>query len=258
MTMNNFIIVCLALTIVTIGTLILPNTGDHISSLIKDHAYGPALKLAENRHAAGDQNPKVLNALYQLRSYFGDIEGATTALEQLAAQQPKNIGVQMQLAEHYKSTQRIDRYISVLEKIVGYDITQPVAHMLLGYYRYLGNVEVETRLIKRLIKANHAAPSLIGRLGMLLLSQGELAEATRLLILFDDGTSISMRTERLALFELLIERGQYDQAYERAVRWTKSWRDPDATQYLAERFRIAGKNTSAQRLIDSSHVLSLH
>jgi tetratricopeptide (TPR) repeat protein len=251
---NRILIVSLALMIVGIGTLTVPTADDQVSTLVKDRAHYPAHNIAEERYAAGDRSPKLLRVLYELRSYFGDIEGATNVLEELASEQPKDVNVQMQLAEHYKFTLRIDLYIAVLEKVIALDISQPVYHKLLGYYRYLGNTEAEIRLLERLIQAKRAVPAMNGRLGLLLLTQGKWAQATELLLRFDKDTSLSVRPERLTLFELLLESGRYEEAYERATAWIREWRDPVMIRDMVERFRLEGKFTLAARLTEAAHI----
>ena len=251
---SHVLIVSLALTIVGIGTLTVPTADEQVSTLVRDRAYYPALKRAEEWYGAGNRTPKVLQALHELRSYFGDIEGATLALEELAAEQPKDINVQLQLAEHYKSIQRIDLYISVSEKILAQDIAHPVADTLLGHYRYLGNTEAEIRLLERLIQVNRAAPPMIGRMGLLLLARGELARATELLLRFDKEMGPSARVERLTLFELLLESGRNEEAYERAVAWSREWRDPAVIGNMVEGFRIKGKHALAAKLVQAARI----
>lgn len=248
---NRTILAVFAAITIGLGALMVPGDSEQVSMLLRDRMYTRALEAAEARHAGGDRDAQVLRALYELRSHFGDVEGATEAIETLAAEQPGDIAIQLRLAGHYKSVQDMDAYIAVLEKVVAADITQPAIHTLLGYYRYRGDVGKEAALLRRMMAEDHSAPSAIGRLGMLLAQRGEYAEATGLLARFDRATGFFAREERLTLFQLLVDAGESGQAYERALVWLREWRDPALAHDLSERLRVAGESALARKLAET-------
>jgi thioredoxin-like negative regulator of GroEL len=242
---NKRLLIALATIAVGGGTLMLPGDADQVATLLKDRSFTSALSLAEKRAAAGDDSPQILLALHELRSHFGDVDGATKAIASLAAKQPKNMELQLQLADHYFFTHDMGGYIATLERIAAEDIGQPAVQILLGHYRFRGDVAAETHLLRRLVDAGQPTPSILSRLGLLLAARGEPEKAIELLTRFDTEAGPSARKERLTLFQLLLDRGEYKRAHERAVAWTNNWRDPEIALDLADRLRAAGQSSLA-------------
>jgi tetratricopeptide (TPR) repeat protein len=208
-----------------VGYLLLPDDNERIASLERDGHVRQALELLENRFAAGDRSQRTLFQLQSLYQEKGDIARARTMLELLAAVRPRDANVQRHLSELYRATQDEAAYIRTLETRLEGRFSQPVCKELIGLYRGAGNFEAEMRTLTTCRAKGYRRTDDMIRFAHLTAVDGNFAEAAILLRAVDDRRQLRIDSDRLMLFNALLEAGAAEEAKRRAARWFKGSKD---------------------------------
>lgn len=248
MTLRVVLVALVALLVGGAGLLLVPADREQFSMLIKDHDLANALVVAQRRYAAGDHDEETLLAIYELNSEIGDVRAATAALEEYAAQHTDDPEALLELADHYRTIQEPDRRVAILEDVAALDLASPAVGTLLGLYRMRGEYAKERKLLERRAAGGAAGPAELARLGILLAQQGDLARARDTLRALDEKHQLAFRRERLLLFSLLLDLGEYRDAFVRGILWSLEWRNPSLTEELSNEMAAAGRPDLARML----------
>jgi hypothetical protein len=223
-----------------VGYLLLPDDNERIASLERDGHVHQALELLESRFAAGDRSQRTLFQLQSLYQEKGDIARARTMLELLAEARPRDANVQRHLSELYRATQDEAAYIRTLEKRLEGRYSQPVCKELIGLYRGAGDFEAETRTLTTCRAKGYRRTDDMIRLAHLTAVDGNFAEAAVLLRSVDDRRQLRIDSDRLMLFNALLEAGAAEEAKRRAARWFKGSKDESFVLQIID--TLAGDN----------------
>jgi tetratricopeptide (TPR) repeat protein len=202
-----------------LGVYLLPNPDERYSAFLRDGKYEDALAELDSLAASGDQREEVTSELYQLYVHFGDTRKATLVLEKYATQHPDSADAQERLVEIYWNTQDKEKFLRALARLVEISPTQARVERLLAFYRLYSMYDREEDLLLRFQGAAYLSDSDRMRLARLLAVKGKLADATNILLKFDDVGDLVSQEDRLTLFKLLLDQGRLLEATQRSQQW---------------------------------------
>lgn len=207
------------------GYYVLPGSDERIAALERDGQYLEALRILEQRFERGDRSQQTLFQLQRLYQHFGDLGNAKKTLEMLAAERPRDIRVQRQLAQFHKQTQNEPGYLASLHSQLAARYSEPICRELIGIYRRNGDFQSEQATIESCRLRGYRRTEDVIRLAYLVAADGELSRASELLRTVDDRRRLKTDRDRLMFFTSLLEANKAEEAQKRALRWIKASRD---------------------------------
>lgn len=231
-----------------IGLAILPGEQERIAALERDGQPARALMLLEARHVRGDRSSTTLFNLQRLYDFFGDTDKARAALEQLAAQRPRDPVIQRQLAQLYKATQDEPAYIRTLQAQLALRYSEPACRELIGLFRRGSDYEAEHRTLKSCRVAGYRRPEDLVRLAFLEMADERMGEVAQIMLSVDDRRRLATGRERMLLFTSLIDVKRPEEAVRRATRWLRAQLDEDLATDLIYRLVETNRNDLALQL----------
>lgn len=208
------------------GALLLPGDAERVAMLERDGSYERALRLLEQRYAAGDRSQRTLYKLEHLHAHFGNLPKARAVLEQLAAARPNDLVLQRRLVKFYRDTQDTDAYLSSLSRLASRRYSEPICRELVAGLRLIGQYAREREAIERCRLKGYRNIDDIVRLAELEAASGDTRQASLLLRKVDDIGRLKGDVARMTLAALLVESGQQREARERAAVWIGSGSTP--------------------------------
>ena len=233
---------------VLVGYLLLPDDNERVAMLERDGQDREALQILEQRFTAGDRSGRTLYQLQRLYEDAGNLTGARSMLERLSAARPKDGKLLRDLGELYRVTQDEAGYIRTLEARLALRFSQPVCKELIGLHRRAGRFDDEQRVLSHCAERGYRRNEDIIRLAHLTAVDGKLVEAARLLRQVDDRRQIRQDSDRIMLFQALLESGSADEAKRRAARWFKGSPDDSLVLQMIDTLAADGRHELALEL----------
>jgi tetratricopeptide (TPR) repeat protein len=233
---------------VGIGAAILPGEEERIAALERDGQPARALMLLEARFAKGDRSSTTLFNLQRLYDFFGDTEKGRSALEQLAAQRPRDPVIQRQLAQLYKATQDEPAYVKALQTQLALRYSEPVCRELIGLHRRGNDYEAEHATLKACRASGYRRSDDLVRLAFLEMADERMGEVAQIMLSVDDRRRLAAGRERLLLFASLLDTKRPEEAVRRATRWLRASLDPELAIEFAYKLVDANRNDLALQL----------
>ncbi|MBL8565931.1 MAG: hypothetical protein JNM89_09455 [Hyphomicrobiaceae bacterium] len=225
------------------GVLLLPGDAERVAMLERDGSNERALKLLEQRFAAGDRSQRTLYQLEQLYAHFGQLPKARTMLERLAAARPGDLVLQRRLVTFYRETQDTEAYLSSLSRLLTRRYSEPVCRELVSGLRLIGHFARERDAIERCRHKGYRRIEDIVRLAELEAANGNLRQATTLLRKVDEVGHLEGDRERLTLLALLSEGGEPREIVERVLHWIA----PASGGHVDDRFALLALDLLGRR-----------
>jgi len=236
------LIILLTLAALAAGVAMVPGEREQWTMLVRDGRNQQALKALEARYRAGKRETDAVFHLYKLYMSFADIDAATRIVEQFVADHPKDPGAVALLAKHYDDIENKPAEARALERLFALAPSQQTARDLLAYYRLEGAFDREENLLRKLLASQMITANDAERLGLILAAHGDLYGARDALIRFDEIANPERSVGRIALFDVLVQIGEKDEALTKAASWIGYWRKVSI-------HRASGTEAPAIRLI---------
>lgn len=233
---------------VAIAAAILPGEQERIAALERDGQPARALMLLEARYGRGDRSSPTLFNLQRLYDFFGDTDKGRNALEQLAAQRPRDPVIQRQLAQLYKATQDEPAYIRTLRAQLALRYSEPVCRELIGLLRRNSDYEGEHATLKSCRAAGYRRSDDLVRLAFLEMADERMGDVAQIMLSVDDRRRLATGRERMLLFVALLDVKRPEEALRRATRWLRAQLDEDLATDLIHKLVEADRNDLALQL----------
>ena len=224
--MLRHIALIIALTAVALGAgvAMVPGEREQWTMLVRDGRNREAIKALEARYRAGKREVDAVLHLYKLYMSFAEIERATRVMEDFANDHPDDPAAVALLAKHYGDIQDKPAEIRTLERLFALAPSLPTARALLAHYRLAGAFDREEGLLRALLAREMITANDAERLGLILAAHGDLYGARDALIRFDEIANPERSVGRIALFDVLVQIGEKDEALTKAASWIGYWR----------------------------------
>jgi hypothetical protein len=234
------------LALITLGASsaaysLLPGDHERMAMLERDGRHEDAMAELGRQYDAGRRDSRTVLALYNLKVRFGEIGGAQRVIEEYARDRPRDVQAQLGLVRFYQTTQQESLYVAALRSLNDKTRSREIQDELVGYYRASGRYREEEELLEKLSRANRASPAELERLGLLAAARGDLQRASRALRRADGRLGASSRATRVALFQVLVDLKEHEDAHRRAIDWLRTWSDTSLVTDLMERLATAGR-----------------
>lgn len=232
---------------VGIGIAMIPQPLEQVTMLMRDKQFERALHLADTYVAAGEKRPELLLQAFLLNERYGDLMRAEHALRGYLAARPDDAAGWRKAVWFYQNAHRSEPLADALENVVRLTGDPEDAHRLARLYRLNARFDDELRVLETIapgaLDAEHGL-----RLASLLIARDRLTDARAVLVRLDETVDIKMPQPRLALFDVLLQRGEFDEAVRRAEVWLAAWRTADGRASLVRQLLRAGAEDAALRL----------
>ena len=225
-----------------VGWAVLPGEDERIEALERDGQTSRALALLQSRYDRGDRRQRTLVSLRRFYDYYGDSEKSLLLLEQLAAQRPRDLYLQRQLAQFYRQVEDEPNQIRVLKAQLVIRFSEPVCQRLIGLLRRAGDFAAEQVALNDCRANGYKRQEDLERLAFLFAADGNLGEAAQILKAVDDRRWLRGSRERLLLFDALIATKLPEDALRRGIRWYKGQPDEDFALEMISRLVAAERN----------------
>src|SRR5262249_21717903 len=173
----------------------------------------------ESRYRSGKREVDSVLHLYKLYMSFAEIDNATRVMQDFAHDHAKDPEVLALLAKHYDDIQDKPAEIRTLEQLFKLAPSQQTARDLLAYYRLEGAFDREESLLRTLLANQMITGNDAERLGLILAAHGDLFGARDALVRFDEIANPERSVGRIALFDVLVQIGEKDEALTKAASW---------------------------------------
>ena len=227
--------------------VLVPGTFEAMTMLSRDERGEAAVAVGNRARRQGDADPGLLGKLIDLNRQFGDPDAERSAIEDYLHKYPKDLVVLRKAEAFYEHMQDLSAWIGVLERIVALDENPADIEKLARIYRLWGEFGAERKLLvaHRQVKLS---PPIALRLAEYLARDNELAQATEVLKQVVDRPANHRRQARTLLFDVLVRRGQAQEAAKRAANWVKTGLEPSQQSIFVLTLAVAGADTAAREL----------
>ncbi|HEX2839981.1 hypothetical protein [Hyphomicrobium sp.] len=228
------------------GFLALPGSEERITMLLRDGKTLEARNALESLYRAGDRRPQILLQVANLDHEAGKLTNSIRYLEAYTSVRPDDPIPLQRLVEFYRVTGQLDQSIATLERLFAISPSPEIADKLLGFYQLHGRLDAEEHLLRTLINTPYLKSEGLVRLGAIAANKEDFHTASTALALLDSQADIQMQSPRITLFHVLIEQRRYSEAFEKALNWTKAWKDRDCALDFVLTFARAGQGDLAR------------
>lgn len=200
----------------------LPDDNEIIAMLERDGHSGDAIAILEENYKQGDRRYRMLNQLLELYENEGTTAKARTILEEMVAQRPNDAALRERLARFYRAIGDGGARIDALRAQIALRYKESACREYVSLVRLGGDASAEIGALQMCRQKGYRRPDDLARLGVLLASTGETAQALSLLRAIDDVRRLKAQEDRQLLISLLLQQQQPNEAERRAIRWIKS------------------------------------
>lgn len=253
--MRSYTIPLLSVVVVAViaaGVYLAPSHKEIALMEMNSADYQGAMRRYSTLHAQGDNSINVLVPLINLHLHYGNIDKAVSLLETYVAENPTLIEGRRQLAELYKSSQRLYEYCNMLESIQRMSPSAATLRELADTYDFLGLYPNEMKALIRLVAHKNYRPQEDDyiKLASYYRVNHQPIEASQ--TMQDYVTLKKYRVgEYVASFatELLLDNGEAKQAYALASTYLKKNTSVDDAVQLASLFQRQEQYETAYALL---------
>ncbi len=227
------------------GFLALPGSEERITMLLRDGRTVEARHGLEALYRAGDRRPQILLQVANLENEAGNLADSIRYLEAYISARPDDPIPLQTLVDLYQATGELDKSLATLEQLFAIAPSPESADKLLGLYQLHGRLDAEEKFLRTLFNTPYIKPDGLVRLGAIAANKNDFDSASAALDLFDRRSDIQKKTPRITLFHVLIEQRRYSEAFEKALDWTRAWKDSDSALDFTLTFARAGQDELA-------------
>ncbi|MFQ5849292.1 MAG: tetratricopeptide repeat protein [Candidatus Binatia bacterium] len=229
-----------AVVVIGLGAvfLLIPGERELAYLHLKDKVFGTARETYEQRFAAGDLSPSVVQPLVQLHLQYGDADKAIQVLERYLEKNPDGIDARLQLATLYQWAQRPGDYLRKLEEINRLQPSEQNLRRLSALYNFTAQYEKQIAVLKELVEGYPATTDDMMNLATLQASLGRLGDAISTLRRLEKQHPQGVGTDVMALWlSLLLDTKNEKRAFVRARGWLAAHPDPGMAGRFASIFK---------------------
>jgi tetratricopeptide (TPR) repeat protein len=238
----------LAVIGVTGGTLLMPGPVEHVTMLARDGKYQEAISEAERLLDLGYNRAFLLKQAFNLNYQYGDENRAAQQLTEYLKLRPTDVSMWRMAADFYQNTDNLDALQGSLERIVELSGDRDVAERLFQLCELTGRYQDELQFLHR-FQSVELKPERRVRFAALLFGVGDLKEAAIQLELADRTLPKGEVAPRLALFDVLLEQKNFEEAATLAGGWLSTWNNPVLEGRLVRNLLWAGADQAALRIV---------
>ncbi len=201
---------------------------------------------------SGDLSVDVVSALVDIYLQEGNVDEAINITERFVEENPTNIEARKQLGTLYQYAQRPDDYIRNLEEIKRISGNKDITRNLSDIYNFNEDYAKQADALRELIEQKEQLePHQFVELANIMASNQNTEEAISVLQTLRQNNPDQMPFDALQLLvSLLMDKAQYEEAYNESVWWRGRTKNIEEVARLANIMHYKGAPEKAQEFID--------
>lgn len=241
-------IVLVVVSVLVAALLLSPGAEERAAMLAGEGRHREVIASLEQRLVRAPHDPEVLAALGRSYADVGEARQAIDVIDTYLLVRPNDLAARKRQAELLLRTGLLDRYLDAKARIVAARPSPEAINELVELFRLHGRVDDEIATLRRYGNRSMLTATQLERLGSILAARGDLTEARPWLEAADRNAPPNASVGRLLLLEVLLHSKEFDEAYQLARGWIKTWLSPYLSGKLILRMAQSGAGVPAGKL----------